>query len=463
MANLSMIFSVMMLTFMISISMPNICSSRVVESSSSDVSSPLKGFSAPLIHRSSPESPFYDPKATHHDFMRDSLRTSSARSAYFNWIRTKNSSIKYPVSPVELFNMNYVMKYSIGTPPVETFAVPDTGSTIIWTQCLNCTRCYNQTIPIFDPSKSSTYEPVTCAADECKNAPSTMCKGKECWYQIEYEDESFSAGNIAKETLTFIDIFKRQHDAGKYPLSNMLIGCGHDNTDVPGVGVPGVVGLSSHRYSFVGQLGFDIFSYCVSSNVSAGHSQIRFGLPAIISGKLSTALSPNKEGFYYFKNVEGLYVDGEKVPDIPEWIFQYAEGGLGGLLLDSGTTFTELYGLALDNLIEKIRSTMRSDAKEEQDATNEWDLCYNMEHRSDVLPEIEFWFKDSNDSFPIADDNAWIDNNHGQFCLGIGRSSGTISVLGMYQQRDVNVGFDLKLNQVSFFYNVNCPQYVSLS
>ncbi|KAJ0104669.1 hypothetical protein Patl1_18194 [Pistacia atlantica] len=79
------------------------------------------------------------------------------------------------MSPVEEISEDFGMRYSIGAPPLETYAIPDTGNSLMWLQCLDCIDCYKQTIPIFDPSKSSSYEPVGCETDECYDAAYSSC------------------------------------------------------------------------------------------------------------------------------------------------------------------------------------------------------------------------------------------------------------------------------------------------
>ncbi|KAJ4712472.1 Aspartic proteinase CDR1 [Melia azedarach] len=440
------------------------CSPLFLNSSSSPLKGKDIGFSVRLIHRSSPESPFYNANATPLDLVRTSLRTSSARTAYFSRLRSKNFSysMKYPLSPVDLFNAsNYAMRYSIGTPPMETFAIPDTGSSLTWLQCLNCTSCYNQSIPVFDPSKSSSYKPVLRGTKDCNNSayPDDDCQGSQpilCTYSVTYEDATYSIGNIARETVTFKDNSQGNEN---YRLLNMIFGCGHSSTDNPGANPPhpGVVSLSNHSFSLVRQLGFDFFSYCMSSDVSNGHSQIRFGLASDISSHfLTTSLFPNQE-FYFFKDVDGIYVDGEKL-DIPDRLFQFSEGA--GMMIDTGTTYTQLHTLVMDVLIQKIKKKMPSEMKVEEDINKDWELCYAHKYRFiKVLPEIELRFKGNKDSYPLSDQNAWIDNDEGQFCLAMDRTDAELSVLGLYQLRDVNVGINLKQAQISFVYDFDCPDY----
>ncbi|KAJ0047860.1 hypothetical protein Pint_15597 [Pistacia integerrima] len=391
-------------------------------------------FCLPLPLQGTPESPFHNPNAKTFSSPEDDLL--------------------YPLSPVVQMGKHYLMKFGIGTPPLETFAIPDTASNLIWLQC-GCTNCYTQTSPTFDPKKSSTYESIKCSSDNCKNtAYSTNCNGldPDCSYNLSFQDIGTSSrGHIAMETLMFQDGLNR-----KYPMFKMIFGCGQDNKDTFGVKVPGIMGLSNHSSSLIGQSSFIDFSYIFFSNASIGRSEVRIGFSPI-TGHLTTALAPNSKGLYIFKDVDGIYVEGEKV-DIPESVFGYVEGGSGGLIIDTGATFTELNPLAFDALIRKVKDFMPTDMVEKRDVSGEkWELCYDNKYRgtTDILPEIEFRFRGTEATFPLKDKNAWIDNNLGQFCLAIKRGvKDGLSRLGMFQQRDINVGMQVMQARVSFNYQI---------
>ncbi|KAJ6293641.1 hypothetical protein OIU76_021825 [Salix suchowensis] len=55
-----------------------------------------------------------------------------------------------------------VDRVGVGNPARQFYMVLDTGSVINWLHCQPCTDCYQQTDPVFDPTASSTYAPVTC-------------------------------------------------------------------------------------------------------------------------------------------------------------------------------------------------------------------------------------------------------------------------------------------------------------
>ncbi|EEF35654.1 probable aspartic protease At2g35615 [Ricinus communis] len=446
---------------------------------SSSFSLPLKelakgkayGFKAPLIHWSSPESPFYEPNLTPGELMRASVRTSRARGDRIRKIRSSgiSNSRKYPVSRISIIDKVYVMKFNIGSPPVETYAIPDTGSNIVWIQCGSpiCTNCYKQKIPLFNPTKSSTYAIRLCGHRECKQALWGLgeylgCKSsvQVCRYHISYEDHSFSEGTISTDIITFPEHIA---EFGNYSL-RMFFGCGYNNSETPGQDpnsftAPGVVGLGNEMASLVGQLTLGQFSYCISTpdvQKPNGTIEIRFGLAASISGH-STALANNLEGWYIFQNVDGIYVDDTKVKGYPEWVFQFAEGGIGGLIMDSGTTYTELYFSALDALIGELKEQIELAPDTQDHSNSNYSLCYNAANfLLTYVPAIELKFTDNKEAyFPFTLRNAWIDNGNDQYCLAMFGTSG-ISIIGIYQHRDIKIGYDLKYNLVSFTEMFGC-------
>ncbi|KAK9275064.1 hypothetical protein L1049_022322 [Liquidambar formosana] len=147
---------------MLSIMILLLIASITPPSFSSPFSPPRKNssFQAPIIHRSSPLSPFYDPNATPADLRRESIQSSLARAHFLKWLISSNTSVQAPIMfepPIE-----YVMSYYVDNPPAKTYGVMVTGSRLIWLQGELCLRCHEQKIPIFDPSLSSSYKQVLC-------------------------------------------------------------------------------------------------------------------------------------------------------------------------------------------------------------------------------------------------------------------------------------------------------------
>ncbi|XP_028116701.1 aspartic proteinase CDR1-like [Camellia sinensis] len=99
------------------------------------------GFSVDLIHRDSPDSPFYNSSLTHFDRVINALRRSHSCVNYFTSASMSPQSASSEVIPSD---GSYLMKITVGTPPFNILAIADTGSDLTWTQCLPCRNCHKQ-------------------------------------------------------------------------------------------------------------------------------------------------------------------------------------------------------------------------------------------------------------------------------------------------------------------------------
>lgn len=99
---------------------------------------PVKGFEARLIHRDSPESPLHNHKATHADLIKSARQRTLARQNYFKRLMSSKPWQKLISAPIDLELGDYIMRFQIGTPKVDTYAFFDTASRLIWLQCMPC-------------------------------------------------------------------------------------------------------------------------------------------------------------------------------------------------------------------------------------------------------------------------------------------------------------------------------------
>nr|POE89524.1 aspartic proteinase cdr1 [Quercus suber] len=249
------------------------------------------GFSVDLIHRDSPNSPFYDPSETPSQRIAKALRHSINRVNHFK----PTSSLSTNAAQADIISNQgeYLLKYSVGTPLVQILGIADTGSDLIWLQCKPCNGCYKQTAPLFDPTRSSTYKEVSCSSSQCQSLKGTSCSGSDdssCSYSVSYGDQSFSNGDLAVDTLTLGSTTSRP-----VPLPKTIIGCGHNNGGTFNANGSGIVGLGSGAVSLVSQLDSSIdgkFSYCLIPLTSQGDttSKLNFGSNAVVSGTTLTIL-----------------------------------------------------------------------------------------------------------------------------------------------------------------------------
>lgn len=135
-------------------------------------------------------------------------------------------------------NYFYTVDVLFGTPSKSEFLLFDTGSYLIWTQCLPCVNCFNQSAPIFNPNASSTYKRIPCDDLICCRPP-FRCENGQCVHRINYAGGASASGLVSTETFTF-------------PLKNKLVcvpgvifGCSNDNRDFSFDGnIAGILGFS---------------------------------------------------------------------------------------------------------------------------------------------------------------------------------------------------------------------------
>ncbi|TXG48680.1 hypothetical protein EZV62_024555 [Acer yangbiense] len=82
------------------------------------------GFEIDLIHRDSPNSPLYNPNQTPLECYNDAFRRAYSRLNRLN-VTSFNPNAAY--SNVSANNGEYLMKFSMGTPPVDIYGIVDTG------------------------------------------------------------------------------------------------------------------------------------------------------------------------------------------------------------------------------------------------------------------------------------------------------------------------------------------------
>ena len=238
-----------------------------------------RGFTIDLIHRHSQLSPFYNNTATTDDFaIGDALR-SIARASHFRTSSIDENKIESPVIPN---GGGYLMKFSVGSPPIETLAIADTGSDLVWIQCEPCDNCYPQDRAVFNPMQSSSYMELSCDSKPCQYLPIHECgsTNNKCEYTSRYGDRSFTMGDLATDTFTFDST-----DGQVAAFPNSILGCGHNNAGTFTSRESGLVGLGGGPLSLISQLGAQIeqkFSYCLLPMNINSASKLRFGTDSIL-------------------------------------------------------------------------------------------------------------------------------------------------------------------------------------
>ncbi|KAH6831253.1 hypothetical protein C2S53_009448 [Perilla frutescens var. hirtella] len=390
------------------------------------------GITVDLIHRDSPRSPSYDPSNT---------RFQRLRSAFDRAFSRKASLMSSSLSPA---GGEYLMKIMIGSPPVEQLGIADTGSDLTWIQCKPCTQCYKQNLPLFDPSRTSSYRPVSCESDQCTSSGTASCdRHNSCQYQDSYGDNSYSSGELAVDTFTF---------DGGVSFPKVAFGCGHSNDGTFSQTGSGIVGLGGGSISIINQLQSSIggkFSYCLAllnSNVS---SKISFGSSAVVGGPnaVSTPLVKKKEATFYYLTLEGVSVGAERVD---YYVSSNKASGMGGgddgnIIIDSGTTLTflpeELYDGVEAALVEAVTTGSRV-----SDPSGVFKLCYRSEGGVSS-PSITAHFRGADVVLPQG--SIFVEVEKGIVCLTLVPSQ-DFAIFGNLHQINYHIGYDLLNHRLSF-------------
>ncbi|GFP88586.1 aspartic proteinase cdr1 [Phtheirospermum japonicum] len=396
-----------------------------------------EGFTSTLIHRDSPQSPTYDPTLSPTQRLANAIRRSSHRIQRFN----DKLSQQFPVSDITNSGGEYLMKYSIGMPPVPSLGIADTGSDIIWTQCKPCLKCFNQTLPFFSPRKSSTYKTIPCNTTRCDSLIETSCSRtrRNCLYTETYGDGSSTYGLLANETIT---LPSTSNNGGGVSLPNITFGCGFQNGGLFGGGESGIVGLGGGNVSLIRQLGplaQGKFSYCLVPLSSGGSSpsRLNFGANAVVSGNgvVSTPLVRKQPDTFYFLTLEGITVGNKRL--------DYYDGNV---IIDSGTTLT-LLPFHLYGRVEKELNGSIS-LKRIKDPINALELCYATRKDDIEHPPVTFHFTDAD--VKLKTENIFVRTSNVSLCFAAQPVLLGFGIYGNLAQINYLVGYDLEKRSVSF-------------
>nr|CAB3470404.1 unnamed protein product [Digitaria exilis] len=347
--------------------------------------------SMPLVHRHGPCTP-WQTTAQKPSFI-ERLRRSRARAKYIRSRAFKGTSVSTQhdgnvTIPANLGgsvdSLEYVVTLSLGTPAMSQVLLMDTGSDLSWVQCAPCnaTACYPQKDPLFDPSKSSTYAPIPCDTDTCRNLTvfyrdGCTSGGAQCAFAIEYGDGSHTRGVYSKDTLTL---------APEVTVKDFHFGCANDQ-DGQNDKYDGLIGLGGAPESLVGQASSvygGAFSYCLpAQNGEAGF----LTLGAASTNTSGFVFTPMKREFgIYLVNLTGISVGGKQL-DLPPSVFSK------GMLVDSGTVATELPATAYSALRTAFRSAMSAYPLLPPNDELGVDTCYNFTGFSNVtVPTVSLTF-----------------------------------------------------------------------
>ncbi|KAK9120362.1 hypothetical protein Syun_017979 [Stephania yunnanensis] len=337
----------------------------------------------------------------------------------------------------------FLLNISVGTPPIQTLAIADTGSDLTWTQCTPCPSCYKQDLPLFDPHLSSSYKSLPCNANPCVALGNTACSNNSniCEYNYGYADGSIVIGTLASETFTF---YGGTTTTTTTTFPSLVFGCGHNDSGTFIARETGIIGLGGGPVSFISQIGPNIgwkFSYClVPGNTSL--NTMTFGGSVSGEGVVATPLIRAEDETYYFVSLDAISVANKR--RIP-YNDSAQANNTGNTFIDSGSYFTVLP----TGLYNEVELDLREAIALKGVTLGGLKLCYKSESL-EGFPDITFHFRGADVVLKPVNYFIRPDGDETLLCLSLLPVNGTTTIIGNRAQINFEIGYDLEANTVSF-------------
>ncbi|KAL6622452.1 hypothetical protein ACP70R_032331 [Stipagrostis hirtigluma subsp. patula] len=342
-------------------------------------------------------------------------------------------------APVHWAKTQYIAEYLIGDPPQKAEAIVDAGSNLVWTQCATCSPfCSGQNLPYYDPSRSRTaVVPVPCNATACALGAETRCArdGKSCAVATTYGFGEI-AGFLGAETFTFQPSEK----------ATLAFGCSAAAKLPPGSldGASGIIGLGRGALSLVSQLGATRFSYCLTPYFSDADrpSHLFVGASAGLSAGSPVTSVP-------FAKLD--------VPAAAFGLREVAPGEWAGTLVDSGTPFTSLVGVAYGALRAELARQLGAGLVQPAEG---YDLCVAAGDVGKLVPLLVLHFGGGGDDGDVVVPPAsyWGPVDLATACMAVFSSAwpnarlpmNETTIIGNFMTQDMHLLYDVGKGVLSF-------------
>lgn len=294
-------------------------------------------------------------------------------------------------------------------------------------------------------------------------------------FYFAYADGSFVAN-------LYTDILEIPFSTPSLNLQNFTFGCAHTALAEP-IGVAGfgrgALSMTTQLANAAPEIG-NHFSYCLASH-SFDTTRVKRPSPLILGRYFSTQkvedgeigmvftpmLENPKHPYFYCVGLEGVSV-GTKRIDSPASLKRVDRKGNGGMVVDSGTTFTMLPKKFHESVVSEFRARVDSVYKRASDIEDNTGLspCYYI-HDGNVgrsVPKLVFHFG-GNSSVVMPRKNYFYEFIDGGDdgkrkrkvgCLMVmdggdeAESSGPAGLFGNYQQQGFEVVYDLEEKKLGF-------------
>ncbi|TQD80875.1 hypothetical protein C1H46_033545 [Malus baccata] len=365
----------------------------------------------------------------------------------------------------------YYAKIGIGTPIKDYYVQVDTGSDLMWVNCIQCRDCPKRStlgidLTLYDVKQSSTGKLVPCNQDFClevNDGPLSGCTANmTCPYLQIYGDGSSTAGYFVKD-IVFYDRVSGDLETTS-ANGSIIFGCGATQSgDLGSSGegaLDGILGFGKSNSSIISQLASSgkvkkMFAHCLDGKNGGGI----FAIGHVVQPKVNmTPLVPNQS--HYNVNMKAVQV-GRSFLSLPTDVFE--AGDRKGTIIDSGTTLAYLPDVIYQPLVSKIIAQQND--LNVQTVHGEYTCFQYPGSVDDGFPAVTFYFENSLSLKVYPHD--YLFPYEGFWCIGWqnsgiqSRDRKNLTLLGDLVLSNKLVLYDLE-NQVIGWTEYNCSSSIKV-
>ncbi|BBN14019.1 hypothetical protein MPTK1_6g08240 [Marchantia polymorpha subsp. ruderalis] len=302
----------------------------------------------------------------------------------------------------------YSMEISLGTLPQKFVAIADTGSDLVWLECKACTVCMNASA-VFDPSVPLFHlQPAGMQRVQCPRQ---------------------QRGHLHAQLPVHVRIRRSIDDPGRF-LPRHSHSAEHERH------------LHGHRQSPPSSTTLTNSPTACSRATTplrpAARSPLLFGKSAVPTNVSFTVFTPQLTPYepsvvpFYYVNLTDISVGGAAL-NIPASAFAIDTQGNGGVIFDSGTTYTLLNTVAYRSVVDTFTSQIGTTyPRVNLLSLTGLEVCYNTTALSNVsAPNVVFNFDGAD--FDLPSENIVI--------LFTTTGTDTVMCLASLQSISLHVGF----------------------
>ncbi|RDX99715.1 Polyadenylate-binding protein 7, partial [Mucuna pruriens] len=293
----------------------------------------------------------------------------------------------------------YFTKVKLGSPAKEFYVQIDTGSDILWLNCITCSNCPQSSglgieLNFFDTAGSSSAALVSCTDPICSYAVQTATsecysQTNQCSYTFQYGDGSGTSGYYVSDTMSFDSILGQNVVSNS--SSSVVFGCStYQSGDLTKTekAIDGIFGFGPGALSVISQLSSrgvtpNVFSHCLKGEDNGGGVLV---LGEILEPNIVySPLVPSQP--HYNLNLQSIAVNG-RLLSIDSDVFATANNR--GTIVDSGTTLAYLVQEAFDPFVTAITAAVSQFSKPIISKGNQ---CYLVSNSvGEIFPQVSLNF-----------------------------------------------------------------------